>query len=141
MSNIKELQQAAEILAAVIRAKYPDQDLWGEIKVFDAERSANCGWGHAPHIIWNGGPFEWAISVGAGHGNWAMIDQAVDELGLFVEPYSASVLGIWEVGPAIIWDEQRKDQAAAAPDDIWMQQISRDLELEFGEGIAQWLKK
>ena len=132
----KELQQAAEILAAVINGKFSDRDLWSAAEVFDAERSASCGWGETPHIIWNSGPFDWAIAAGAGWGDWAWLDEAIDALGAYVEPYNGSVLGVWEIGPALVWDDGKRSKAAASVQTLEARLLAREFEIEFANEIG-----
>lgn len=55
--------QAAQAFAGWLRRRF-SKELTGDLKVLTAAEADRLGLGKFPHVMWEGGPFEWAIAAG-----------------------------------------------------------------------------
>ena len=54
------------------------------------------GRGAHPAIVWEGGPYDWAIlASGGGRDEWGLVHQPVEVPGTFLEPVTGWARGIW----------------------------------------------
>ncbi len=62
-----------------------------EMVIWGKKKSADMGFGNgAATLVWEGGPFEWAIAE-------SLTDFAVSMPGILAEPYNHFVLNFYEV--------------------------------------------
>lgn len=55
-----------------------------------------AGSGSSPAIVWEGGPYDWAIlASGGGRDEWGIEHQPVRVSGVFLEPVTGWALGIY----------------------------------------------